>query len=130
MQVGPVVAPTLFVQLTRAGRALARNLFGTTTRSKKDELSVGAWRILAFAYQQSPKKVWTYDVWHKSNLFPPLPLVTAGLAKKLLRLGLVAGTWDSLAITDAGKLFYKTQFDHYSRLYPRIKAVKPEEETV
>lgn len=125
IQVGPHRGEVLFVQLTRAGRKQARELSGDSAKAKKKgKLSIGAWRVLAFAYQ-SPGKIWTYDVWHKSNLLPPNPLIVSGIGKKLIRLGLAVGHWDSLAITEAGIEFYEKNYSYYHQLYPKVNAPEP-----
>lgn len=119
---------TLFVQLTRQGRALARQLTGESALKKSKELSIGAWRVLAFAYERFPATAWIYDAWHNVNLRPPEPIIVSGLGKKLLKLGFVAGYWDNFTLTDAGREFYEREYAHYTQLYPKVKAVNPQEE--
>lgn len=113
---------TMFVQLTRKGRALARDINGETPKQKQksSELSKGAWRVLAHAYRTWPKSVFLYDVWHESNLRVPEPIVASSIGKNLLRRGFVEGDWDTFTISENGRQFFEHERAHYQELYPDI----------
>ena len=112
---------TMFVQLTRKGRALARKLTGDSLQKKSSELSKGTWRVLVHAYQKYPKRVDIYDVWHESGFIRmPEPLVVASIGKNLLRRRLVEGSWDHFTITEEGRQFYEQERPHYHELYPDV----------
>lgn len=111
---------TMFVQLTRKGRALARKLTGDNPQKKSSELSKGAWRVLVWAYRVRPKILDIYDVW-REGYRKPEPIVIASIGKNLLRRGFVEGTWDHLAITENGRRFCEQNLDHYRELYPDVQ---------
>lgn len=121
---------TLFVQLTRQGRALARKITGESAPRKSKDLSIGAWRVLAFTYARYPATAWIYDAWHSVNLRPPEPIIISGLGKKLLKQGLVAGYWDNFTLTEVGREFYEDKYNYYTQLYPKVKAAEPGKENI
>ena len=126
LTVGPWRGQTMFVQLTRKGRSLARELTGERPQNKSSQLSKGAWRVLAYAYRKHPERVWLYDVWHElrsrmPGMRMPEPIVASSIGKNLLRRGFVEGSWDHFIITEQGRQFYEQELAHYRELYPDVK---------
>lgn len=121
---GQTLWDILYVQITRKGRRLARELLGETPdHKKKKPLSKGAWRVLCHLVQSENKKVFMPNVWHMASMPVPEPIICKMISNSLKCRGLVEvdGHYDNLHLTQIGQIFHREHIDEYLKLYPDVK---------
>jgi len=121
---GRTLWDVLYVQITRKGRVMARELLGEpSVRSGQKPLSKGAWRVLCHLVQSENKKVFMPNVWHATNMRVPEPIICKMISNSLKSRGLVEvdDHYDNLRLTQIGEVFHRDHTDEYLKLYPDVR---------